>query len=107
MKEVNFLEACDALASGECKEIEDEDGKFYKLRDGIILDAVVDSALPFNIDNLLGEWKLIGVKKKVVIENIRWEKSGAVFPSTSILDGGNWESFLNKPQMKMTLEWEE
>jgi hypothetical protein len=45
-------------------------------------------------------------KKVVVIENVNWrDTTEGVIPNASFGDG--WSTFLNKPPMKMTLEWSE
>lgn len=52
-------------------------------------------------------WEAIKTKRKIIINNVIWQSdmiSGAVSPYS--IDG-NWQELLNKPKMKMILEWEE
>ena len=85
---VNFLEAVRALQEGKCEKIE----------------SLKNPGIYYSCKDYLGEWKLIGVKQKVVIENVVWRKNSqeSVCPLSFCND---WSALLDKPKMKMTLEW--
>ena len=103
---MNFLEACKNLRDGKCKEIQDENGDCYYMKDGIIKYSRVDVGIFLSPEVFLGRWYIIEVKKKVVIKDVKWNKNefNIVYPTVI---GFNWICFLDKPKMKMTLEWEE
>ena len=45
-----------------------------------------------------------------VIEDVSWSRTSIYFPMANAPDfisSGGWATFLNKPPMRMTLEWEE
>lgn len=111
---LDIIEATKALEEGRCEEIEDEDGKRYVIQGGKLLDVNCINLLSLNHKSILGKWRLIGVKpekKKVVLENVLWKSftPGIVYPFVFPKKEVNfdWEGLLDKPHMKMTLEWEE
>jgi len=46
-------------------------------------------------------------KKVVVVEGVIWERFYVKIIPISRVDSIDWAQFLDKPKMKMTLEWEE
>ena len=107
MKTVTFLEACKILSEKGCEEIEDEFGALHKMHNGFLTGVHSELISTISIKLILGSWKLIGKKRKIVIENVGWHanESGLIFPDTKSVY--NWRKNLNQPNMKMTLEWEE
>ena len=110
---VNFLEAVKALKEGKCEKIQS-----VKARTTYSIDMDNNATLSLRLsdghsnginlrcESFLGEWELIGYRHKIVIENVRWKQTSdnsAVYPAT--LDSTDWHALLNKPKMKMTLEW--
>ena len=106
---VNFLEAVKALSEGECEKIINEAGAPYCLnKEGLVAYRGSMHGISLRPESFLGEWKLIGVKHKVVIENVGWEQDSDGFVRPYVTDGAGfgWKpELLNKPKMKMTLEW--
>ena len=102
---VNFLEAVRALQEGKCGEIESSRGILYKIYATGLLKAEGYRADGVNLkyNDFLGEWKLRDIKRKVVLEDVQWHKDELiVYP---IHDTFDFTTLLDKPRMKVTLEW--
>ncbi len=66
-------------------------------------------------DIVANDWVIIKEKKRVEIEGVFWMwrtyaesghfKASVFYPQTET--GIDWKQFLNKPKMKMILEWED
>lgn len=111
--DLDFLEACKALDEGRCEGIKYEGGCSYrkhKDRDVLVLDVCSSAGIKITTKEFLGKWKLIGikpVKRERIIEDVGWSQvrsGGITFPHGSPF---NWSTLVDKPPMKMTLEWEE
>ena len=108
---MNFLEAVRALEEGKCEKIKSPVGTIYSKHDYTISLEILPYGkhalgICLSCEHFLGEWELIGVKHKIVIEDVRWKQTSdnsAVYPAT--LDSTDWHALLNKPKMKITLEW--
>jgi len=105
-KGLTFLEAVQALHDGKCKKIVNPQGTQYLLKNGGV-SVDFGRGIELTPENFLGEWELIRVKQKVVFENVLWFKSRSDSLIYPIMDGCIMDRFLDKPRMKMTLEWEE
>ena len=102
---VNFLEAVKALSEGKCEKIENAGGITYGLYNDIVSLTCDDLGIRLTAKRFLGEWKLIGVKQKIVIEDVKWHFSrvdNVLYPESSVC---LIDDFSDKPKMKMTLEW--
>jgi len=109
---MNFLEAVRALEEGRCEKIKSPVGTIYSKH-----DYTISQILPYGkhalgicltCEQFLGEWELLGVEQKIVIEDVEWAQSdGAVHPYSDKIGQSflMWKDLLNKPKMKMTLEW--
>ena len=107
---MNFLEAVSALQEGRCKKIQIANRSQYiiDIRGCISFDEAHMTGISLTPDAFLGEWELIGVKHKIVIEEVEWaQANSAVHPYSDKFDESflMWKDLLNKPKMKMTLEW--
>lgn len=108
---LSFLEAVKALSDGKCEKIESPVGTQYCLKCGTVtlIGYGINYGIGLTPEDFCGEWKLIGVKQKFVIEGVGWKRDGnlgVIYP-VSFSDMQDWRKFLNKPGMKMTLEWPE
>ena len=112
-KEFNltFLEAVEALEEEKCKVIESEVGPQYKIN-GSILSYNEEETVGIKLSprGFLGKWRLVDpepIKRKEIIERVGWSggHSKVIYPTSN--PGKIWSKFLEKPPMKMTLEWEE
>lgn len=114
MKEYNltFLEAVEALEEEKCLGIESEVGCQYEL-EGSIVSYIAEKTTGIKLSprSFLGKWRLVDpkpVKRKEVIEGVNWyrsSESGVTYPTA--YPGEAWSKFMDKPPMKMTLEWKE
>lgn len=110
---LDFLEAVRILNEGKCKKIESKFGVQFTLNMGQVELCSSYSNHALGVQTILNKFRLVGVKpekKKVVLENVKWKVSdySIIYPVRSnILDNFNWNELLCKPEMKMTLEWEE
>ncbi len=105
---VNFLEAVKALSEGKCKEIINETGTPYRLNEeGLVSYCGKLEGIKLYPSAFLGKWKLVGVKQKIVIEDVVWVigQRDCVYPDNPGKRDFYWQELLNKPKMKMTLEW--
>jgi len=110
---VNFLEAVQALQEGRCEKIKSPVGTIYSKHDYTISLEILPYGkhalgICLSCEHFLGEWELLGVEHKIVIEDVEWAQSdGAVHPYSDKIGQSflMWKDLLNKPKMKMTLEW--
>lgn len=102
---LTFLEAVQALEDGKCEKIENMFGCQYFINNRNIVNYTIGEGIQLSPMSFLDKWKLIGVKQKVVIEKVSWYDDSFIYPIGE--PGYSWEELLNKPKMKMTLEWEE
>lgn len=117
---LNYLEAVKALKEGKCTHIEcDKAETIYGMDNfGNILfmsgDFTSENGIRLTAEHFLGEWSLIGIKRKIS-GTIKWYKdsNGYVRPIDFIHDSGEFKGFYvdidnfpDEPQMKITLEWE-
>jgi len=111
---VNFLEAVKALKEGKCEKIQSvrtrttysidmDNNDTLSLR----LSNGHDDGICLRCESFLGEWELIESKHKIVIEDVVWVigQRDCVYPDNPSERGFCWQELLNKPKMKMTLEW--
>lgn len=108
-EDLSFEEALKLLQDGKCKQIADKLNHLWSLKEEILVDEFSSIAIP--VERILDKWRLINInkeKKKIVIENVDWYAlpSLIVYPSISTF-GFRWTDLIDKPKMKMTLEWEE
>lgn len=109
---LTFLEAVKALSEGKAKTIENTAGCRYEIRNAILSYVfkeieIVGINLP--PQSFLGKWRLVGlrpVKWKEILSEVTWHRNREVIYPTA-WPNSNWSKFLEKPPMKMTLEWEE
>ena len=104
---VNFLEAVRALSEGKCENIESPRGMLYKIYATGLLKAEGYHADGVNLkyNDFLGEWKLRGIRQRVVIEDVQWNKGSNNIIAPCVGRLFDWSELVNKPGMKMTLEW--
>jgi hypothetical protein len=103
---MNLIEAWKKAKKGQ--EVSTPQGGIYKrssLRELLTKDCFTEEEL------LAEDWEVVREKKVMVIESIRWKKNpkGQIFPwFMEDYPGFNvFDSLVDKPLMKMTLEWEE
>ena len=107
---VNFLEAVQALQEGRCEKIKSPVGTIYSKHDYTISLEIppygkhaLGICLP--CESFLGEWELIGVKHKIVLEDVEWNKGSNDIIAPCVGSLFDWSELVNLPEMKMTLEW--
>ena len=113
--DLDFLEACKALDEGRCEGIKCEGGCSYskqKGQDVIVLYECPTGGIKITTKEFLGKWGLVGikpVKRKAVIQDVTWFRTGVEGFTVHRPYGSpfNWSTLVDKPPMKMTLEWEE
>lgn len=109
---LTFLEAVKALSEGKGKAIENAVGCRYEVRDATLSYVSEEKeivGISLTPQSFLGKWGLVGskpVKWKEIIHQVTWYKNREVIYPTA-WPNSNWSKFLEKPPMKMTLEWEE
>ena len=116
-KELSFEEALKILEEGKCEGIRPEKWhtctSFYKKDErGALRFCHEDKFRDVNLElsTFLGKWNLVGAKPekhKRVINNIVWcrDFNGCIYP-TSMQGTFDWSQLLDKPDMKITCEWE-
>jgi len=109
---VNFLEAVKALKEGKCEKIQS-----VKARTTYSIDMDNNATLSLRLsdghsnginlrcESFLGEWELIGYRHKIVIEDVQWNKGSNNIIAPCVGRLFDWSELVNKPGMKMTLEW--
>lgn len=112
-KGLSFLEAVRALDDGKCEKIQNIGGVCYeKNLGGIIVFTGTgggQKGILLASSVFLDEWSLVGVKQKIT-GKVKWEKyNEIVYPIYFETDDSPaiFSDLLNKPEMKITLEWTE
>ena len=104
---MNLIEAW--KRAKECQSIKRKNcpSRSYEKSNGYFQDIFNKTCEP---DLLADDWEIVKEKKKVVIEGVQWhiDKSGiGVTYPLSYRNSADFKQLLDKPKMKMTLEYEE
>lgn len=110
---MNLIEAWNTAKEGQVIRSNRIRNIIKKEGDYMFIKSFPSWATCLNDEDMLGDdWEIEKEKEKekkaIVIENITWYKNnlfGALIPCSQAKF--DWEGLLDKPPMKMTLEWEE